>query len=209
VEATCIKQLRKDIEENNRMPGRKIILVPGGTDPGAKTMFETVVVSEAALIKLQNRFHLLSEDSIDPPDAIDDMNDFEKELQQSRKAALDKIKIPKTHKTTVAHVRHLSGLTRQAKSRKWALEKDQNIGSLYSELGKNSVHRANSVEELKHAVSHRRAARDTVHAFEYSHSRTKKSYSTKLRLKRAYDHVASKERQAFKKLGQSKPSVRT
>ena len=208
VEATCIGQLRKDIEENNRKEeARKITLVPGGTDPGAKTLFETVVVSEATLIKLQNRFQLLSDDHLDPPDAIVDQAEFEEALTVSRKEALAKIKIPETHKTTVAHIRHLSGLGRQAKSRKRALEKNQHIESIYTELGKSSPHRANTVAELRKAAKGRRGAREEVHAFEYSNSMTRKSRNTTRRLERTYDQVASKERQAFKKLGQGKPML--
>ncbi|KAG0043134.1 hypothetical protein BGZ83_011783 [Gryganskiella cystojenkinii] len=210
VEATCIKELRKDIEENNRVNVRKITLVPGGTDPGAKTLFETVVVSEATLIKLQNRFQLLSEDAGDSPDdAIADQTDFEQALEVSRKEALAKIKIPDTFKTTVRRIRHLSGLNRHTRHRKQALEKNQHIGSVYTELGKTSPYLARTITELKTATTDRREAREQVHAFEHSNSMARNSRNTKRRLKRTYDHVASKERQAFKKTGQGKPSAPT
>ncbi|GJJ78521.1 hypothetical protein EMPS_10880 [Entomortierella parvispora] len=203
IEATCISKLREDIAANNERTGtRQMTLVPGGTDPGSKTLFETVVISESTLISLQNRFHLLSDESDSPPEAIADQNVFEEALKVSRKGALAQIKIPDTHKTTVAKIRHLSGLTQQAKTRKSALERNQHIEPLFSELGESSPHKARTVADFKKSATNRRKARDRLRAFEYSKSMTRKKRNVARRLKRTYDHMASKERQAFKKLGQ-------
>ncbi|GJJ74087.1 hypothetical protein EMPS_06445 [Entomortierella parvispora] len=208
VEATCIKQLRKDIAENNGKSGsRQITLVPGGTDPGAKTLFETVVVPESTLIKLQNRFHLLSEESEDPPEATADQDELEMALKAGRKEALALIKIPETHKTTVAHIRHLSGLTRQTKRRKKAIERTLDIQSVYDKLGTMSPLKANTVADMKKAATGRRDVRDKVHAFEHTKSMARASRNVARRLKRTYDHVAAKERQVFKNMGQGKYNV--
>jgi len=208
VEATCIDQLKKEIAENNKKHNsRKITLVPGGTDPGAKVLFETVAVPEADLIKLQNRFKLLSEDDISPSDAIADQAAFDETLETSRKGALAQIKLPKPHKTTVGNLRHLSGLTGQARRRSLATKANDHIEATYAELGKHSPHRANTVADLKVAASVRRKAREEVHNFEWSKSKINMRSNVSLRLSRTYDYVASKERQIFQKVAQGKSNT--
>jgi hypothetical protein len=192
-EATAIDGLREEIKKNNgNIDNRKVILVPGGTDPGVKTLFETVVVPESTLIKLQNRFAILSD--LDSQQGNKDMS------TTTRRELLEEIRIPETHSTTVAHIRHLSFLNKEAQSRARALsdEKNRNVTAAYQELAKKSPQNANTIEELEEAAQVRREAREHLVQFEHS-SRAKNSRHTKkLRLDRTYDHVASKERQVFK-----------
>ncbi|GJJ76466.1 hypothetical protein EMPS_08825 [Entomortierella parvispora] len=202
VEATCIRQLKREIEDNNATNSRKITLVPGGTDPGAKVLFETVIVPERTLIKLQNRYHLLSGKLLDSDEATADQAEFDKALAGSREEALAQIKIPKTQKTTVGNIRHISGLTRQAKQRKTAVKGSKDIAAIYDELGEQSAHRANTTDDLKIAAGVRRKSWDKVRAFELSNARKNTSHNVEHRLQRAYDYFASRERREFKRVGQ-------
>lgn len=203
-EATCIADLMDGIRVNNSKSNyRKVALVPAGTDPGVKTMFETVVIPEAKLVQLCNRYEILSQydpdqSEVDPQPKVDP---FTPASGERRVDTLGKIIIPDTQCITVKHVRHLSGLNKEAQSRTRALARSENchVVSAFHELAKQGPHQANTIADLEKAGEVRRKLRDSIVDFEQSRRRRNMSRTKRLRLQRTYDVVAAKERRAFAK----------
>ncbi|KAG0048261.1 hypothetical protein BGZ83_006768 [Gryganskiella cystojenkinii] len=172
-------------------------LVPGGTDPSAKTLFETVAVPAATLITLQNSFDVLSRYNEEEIAKMD--KGFHDSLAPSRVAALERIKIPDAHKTTVARIRHDSGLTNQQQHRNRQLKnrKFKKVLQWYDELAKLSMHRADTIDDVEQAARKRRQATDVLQEFEQSGTTRNKRHHTQLRLRRAFDHIAAREMDIF------------
>lgn len=202
VETVSINKLLAEIELHNSNPSnRHMELVPGGTDPGAITLFETVAVSADMLITLRNRFGILSSHNEEDISVMD--KDFNETLALSRATALKKIKIPDAHKTTVARIRHDSGLTNQQQHRNRRLKdrKFKKVQQWYDDLAKDSIHRADSINDVEQAAGKRRQAAAVLQEFEQSGSTRNKHHHTQMRLRRAYDHAAKREREIFQHAG--------
>jgi uncharacterized coiled-coil protein SlyX len=188
-----IDKLVKDIKNNNADNSkRKHILVPGGTDPGAHILFNTVPVLEQTLIKLQNRFEVLSNKEL--------------ELEEEAKT-IDEIRFPEPYQVTVQHIRHHGGLTKQARVRKKRISSNADIRKVHSDLANNTIRRASSSEAIENAQETRRNARTTLRSFEHSNTMKNLRRHTELQLRRTYDRVAATERKVFETVVNGKSSL--
>lgn len=193
IDSVNIDKLEKDIDDNNRdSSNRKIVLVPGGTDPGACVLFNTVPLPAISLIKLQNRFEMLSSDD----------NEQEEEAQ-----SIDDIRFPEPFQVTVQQIRHHSGLTKQARVRKKRILSNSAVRKAHRDLADNSIRRADTPQAIDKAQRVRRDSRTTLRSFEASNKMKNARRNTELQLRRTYDQVAAEERKTFKRIVHGKSSI--
>ncbi|GJJ74279.1 hypothetical protein EMPS_06637 [Entomortierella parvispora] len=190
VESTSIDSLVKDIETNNAdQRNRRIVLVPGGTDPGAHVLFNTVPITENKLIELRNRFEILSNEGAESE------QDPEEGVQ-----SIDQIRFPDPHQVTVKHIRHHAGLVKQSRFRKKLIAANAEVRKAHADLADNSIRRANSSHAIEQAQETRRNCRTTLRSFEKSRRMKNLRRRTELQLRNTYDKVAAAERDAFKRV---------
>lgn len=195
-----INELENDIHLHNERirkypngnSGREIILMPGGTDPGSCVMLNTVPISERTLLSLHNRFEVLS-----------GLRDADEDDQPK---TLDEIRFPKAHQITAAQIRHHSGLTDQARIRTKMLSENDRVKAAYDEISGSSLRRATTPQQIAHRQQVRRDARDQIRNFEFSKKARNMNRHKELRLRRTYDRIAAKERDAFRVQAASKSS---
>ncbi|GJJ78548.1 hypothetical protein EMPS_10907 [Entomortierella parvispora] len=199
VESTSIDSLVKDIETNNAdQRNRRIVLVPGGTDPGAHVLFNTVPITENKLIELRNRFEILSNEGAESE------QDPEEGVQ-----SIDQIRFQDPHQVTVKHIRHHAGLVKQSRVRKKRIAANAEVRKAHADLADNSIRRANSSHAIEQAQETRRNCRTTLRSFEKSRRMKSLRRCTELQLRNTYDKVAAAERDAFKRVVNDSNSLQT
>ncbi|GJJ75259.1 hypothetical protein EMPS_07617 [Entomortierella parvispora] len=191
-ESINIKGLVAEIEDNNLDPTkRQMVLMPGGTDPGAHVLFNTVPVPESTLISMKNRFDVLAGIEPEPPDYVP--------------ATLQQMRFPAAHQTKVSNIRHHGGLTRQSQVRSKMVTETtipgmagpETIYEVYTKLADTSITRASTSHAIEEAQELRRRVRKDLRKFENSKKMQSLRHYKELRLRRAYDRIAAKERKAF------------
>ncbi|GJJ70397.1 hypothetical protein EMPS_02746 [Entomortierella parvispora] len=191
-ESINIKRLVAEIEDNNLDPtNRQMVLMPGGTDPGAHVLFNTVPVPESTLISMKNRFDVLAGIEPEPPDYVP--------------ATLQQMRFPAAHQTKASNIRHHGGLTRQSQVRSKMVTETtipgmagpETISEVYTKLADTSITRASTSHAIEEAQELRRRVRKDLRIFENSKKMQNLRHYKELQLRRAYDRIAAKERKAF------------
>ena len=177
--------------DSTKRPKEQVLI---GVDPGRNIMFAAVPVPVKTAIKLKNRFEVLSTNDLEKIREQD--KDFKAVLEKSCTQALQMIKIPEAHTTSVSHLRHISGLQKQQQFRDKRLKANRNKATrdMYERLGQKGMEMAGTANEVEEAAQVRRNSASLIRGFERSRPMRNKKHHTVLRLKRAYDFAASQER---------------
>ncbi|KAG0327459.1 hypothetical protein BG004_002774, partial [Podila humilis] len=144
-------QLLQGIDEEHRV-------VFSGTDYGLKKMSVSVPVSIEKFRALENRYWFLQ----DHPDTQDTKS------QEQDDISLDEMKLPKTSQITAPHINDVSHMCKRLKNRENRLRKNKQVKDALSELSKNGMSSASTVEQVTAAQATARNVREHLRDFELS-----------------------------------------